>query len=243
MSELVPQAEELAVVIPVHNEAENLQCVIDGVREKTAARIIVVDDASTDNSLAIARSNSDVMVLPLRTNIGAWGAIQTGFRYALRKGFTCVITMDADGQHHEDEISKLLAVAESNPEVDVVIGACPARGSRLRKFAWSFFRTLTGIGIEDITSGFRLYNLSSIKLLSHKGGTLIDYQDMGVLLILLGQGLQVVETPVQMSPRKVGHSHIYHSWSAVAYYMLFTTMLSVAKGQRLRPRGARIKIR
>lgn len=219
------------IVIPVYNEQQSIGRVLTELFERQGFDVLVVDDASTDDSLNIVQSFKRVKVLPLRINLGAWGAIQAGMRYALKHGYQRVITMDGDGQHHFNEIAKLIAAADADNSASVVVGACTTRGSRLRHWAWGYFRKLTGVGIEDITSGFRLYNRDAIRILSQRRGTLLDFQDVGVLLLMQEAELKVIETNVEMSPRQAGKSHIYYSWFAVAYYMLLTTILSVAKGK------------
>lgn len=217
-----------AIVIPVFNETGSLKAVLADIKQHVNCDIFVVDDASTDESVQLAKE-SGVQVIPLAINLGAWNAIQTGMRFALKQDYKVVITMDADGQHQASEIEKLIAAANGSPQSQVIIGACPRRGSELRKFAWRFFRSITGVGIEDLTSGFRLYRESALRELVSKRGTLLDYQDVGVLLLLQQADLLVTETKVKMAPRLFGYSHIYSSWLAVAYYMLVTTLLSLSK--------------
>ncbi len=71
--------------------------------------------------------------------------------------------------------------------------------------------------------------------------TLLDYQDVGVLMLLQKAGLSIVETNVEMLERQKGQSHIYRSWATVAYYMLVTTILSLAKGTPLQMRLTRYR--
>ena len=87
----------------------------------------MVDDGSQDDTAAKAQS-AGATVLRLPEQLGAWGATQTGMRYAVRKGFDIAVTMDADGQHDSDDIPKLIAPLLTG-EANVVIGACPQRGS------------------------------------------------------------------------------------------------------------------
>ena len=218
------------VVIPAKNEAATIALVVQNVLAQGFADVLVVDDASTDATGRVAReAGAKVLCAPLPQ--GAWGAMQTGIRYGVRHNFTSVITIDADGQHRPEEIDRLLQAARF---ADVVIGACPSRGSAARKFAWALFRRLTGFSLEDLTSGFRLYNARACKLLAGEEATLIDYQDMGVLLLLRSAGMTFAEVEVQMNPRENGVSRIFYSWWAVARYMLETTVLCIAKGL---PRG------
>lgn len=230
-------ASDTLVVIPVHNEATALPGVIKELQSYPHMDVLVVDDASSDGSLEIALAYN-VRALPLCLKLGAWGAMQAGLRYAARHGYRQVITMDGDGQHHSHEIPNLCEALRRNPEADLVIGACLYRGSRLRKIAWRFFRRITGIGIEDITSGFRLYNQRAIHELTRKEATLLEYQDVGVLLMLKAAGLKIIEQDVSMTPRRSGKSRIYSSWGMVAYYMVVTTILSISKVKRAAPSGA-----
>jgi hypothetical protein len=105
-----------------------------------------------------------------------------------------------DGQHEPASIGDLLQILAAN-QTDVVIGAFPERASRARRIAWSYFRLLTGIRLEDITSGFRAYNHAAITVLASREASLLDYQDVGVLLILFRKGLRIAEAPVSMQPR------------------------------------------
>ncbi len=152
--------------------------------------------------------------------------MQTGIRYAVRHGYAGVITMDADGQHEPAYLHEMIAAGATH---DVVIGACPERGSPLRKFAWGYFRALTGFGFEDLTSGFRYYNRKASTLLAEAEATLLDYQDIGVLLLLHKAGLTIKEIPVAMKRRQNGASRVFSSWWTVVRYMAETTLLCLAR--------------
>lgn len=214
------------IVIPSRNEATTIGAVVRGVRDEGYSDVLVVDDGSTDDTGRIARESGALVVrAPLAQ--GAWGAMQTGIRYAVRHNFTSVITMDADGQHLPKQIGRLFKAAA---HADVVIGACTQRGSRSRKLAWAFFRHITGFSLDDLTSGFRLYDSRACQVLAGDEATLIDYQDLGVLLLLRNSGLTISEVDVEMAPRIDGISRIFYSWWAVLRYMLETTVLCLAKG-------------
>lgn len=225
--------QKVLIVIPAYNEEATISDVLSEFATKPEFDVLVVDDGSTDATREVVKQFNFANILPLQINIGAWPAIQGGFRYAMRKGYDLVITMDGDGQHHVGEIQKLLDRQQNHPEEEVIVGACTIRGSRLRRLAWAYFRKIAGLGTQDITSGFRLYNKRAIKLLVQRPVAFLDFQDVGVLLLLKKAGFIVSEVEVNMSARKSGKSHIYYSWFAVAYYMLITTLLSIAKGRVL----------
>mgnify|MGYP001822132388 FL=1 len=139
-----------------------------------------------------------------------------------------MITMDADGQHEAADLYKLLEPVRENC-ADVSIGACVRRGSQLRRIAWVFLKWISGLSMEDITSGFRAYNESAMRLLAKKEATLLEYQDIGVLAQLKRNNLKISEVQVGMCPRTSGHSRVYSSWLVVAYYMVQASILGFSK--------------
>jgi len=226
-------AGRILVAIPALNEADCIGAVIAQARERGATDVIVIDDGSTDDTAAIATiSGATVLRAPLWQ--GAWGAIQTGIRYAMRHGYSAVITMDADGQHEPAYLPDLIAAGR---EADVVIASCATRGSRARHLAWAYFRFLTGLRFDDLTSGFRYYGTRACQLLAAEEATLLDYQDIGVLLLLRRANLRISEISVTMNPRKSGASRIFFSWWTVAWYMAETSLLCLARWNPARARS------
>jgi glycosyltransferase involved in cell wall biosynthesis len=216
----------LAVLIPAWNEEASVGDVVKRIRDVGAFDVIVIDDASTDQT-AVRAAASGATVLSLAVNLGAWGAMQTGIRFALEKGYNQVITMDADGQHSPSAIPDLLAPI-GDGYADMVIGSCPGRGSQARKMAWRFFQGMTGLEIEDLTSGFRAYSLPAMELLASNKATLLEYQDIGVLLLLIHSGLRIKEIQVPMHPRQSGSSKVFGSWLKVAEYLVLNLILCIS---------------
>jgi len=225
------------VVIPAHNEARDISRVIVGVRRVCDFPVVVIDDASEDDTAQQARE-AGAIIVPLAVRLGAWGATQTGLRYALRHGFEYAITMDGDGQHEPQSLPDLLAPIISH-EADVTIGACTRRGSRLRKIAWLLMKKVSGLRLEDLTSGFRVYDRRAIRRLASWQATLLEYQDVGVLAMLQASGIRIRDVEVSMLPRRHGISRVFHSWASVIYYMAHTLLLSFTKRGLTHPAGDR----
>lgn len=223
----------LAVLIPAWNEEATVADVVSKIREVGLYDVIVIDDASTDQTADRAAA-AGARVLSLAVNLGAWGATQTGIRFALKKGYRQVITMDADGQHLSSAIPHLLAPITAG-NADMVIGSCTERGSHSRKMAWRFFRGMTGLAIEDLTSGFRAYDLPAMKILASKKASLLEYQDIGVLLLLIHSGLRIQEMQVPMRLRLSGSSKIFSSWFKVAEYLLLNLILCTSHVMKVKP--------
>lgn len=216
-------AASCLVVIPAQDEAATIGEVVAEVRT-LGHPVLVVNDASRDATSRLARAaGAEVLDLPCR--LGAWGASQTGIRLALRQGFRVVVTIDADGQHAPADIGVVVRPILDGV-ADLVIGACPERGSRARRLAWRLFRLLSGLALTDLTSGFRAYGEKAAREMLGAEATLADFQDVGILLIAMRRRLRIVELPVAMCPRASGKSRIFYSWPRVLQYMLYTVMVS-----------------
>jgi len=223
-------------VIPARDESTTVARVVAGVRATLGCQVLVVDDASGDPTGAVARQ-AGALTLRLPLALGAWGATQAGIRFAQRNGYAGVITLDADGQHQPETLPALFAAQAANG-ANVVIGTCTQRLSRAKRIAWWYLRVLTGLGLGDFTSGLRLYDRSAVDILAGPAASLLDYQDVGVLMLLARNGMSIRETPVEMLPRREGHSRVFASWPVVALYMMHTTVLCLAQlhtGRRRSP--------
>jgi glycosyltransferase involved in cell wall biosynthesis len=215
------------ILIPARNEVATIGNLVRQIRKGYARHVVVIDDNSQDGTGHAARE-AGAVVLPHTLQTGAWGAILTGFRYALQQDADIIVTMDADGQHLPDALPGLLEPVAAG-RTDVAIGACPQRASTARHVAWAFFRRLSGMAIQDLTSGLRAYNRRAVAALSCRETTLLDYQDIGVLIFLRQKGFVISEVPVAMCRRASGHSRIFASWGAVFRYLVLTCVLCVAK--------------
>ncbi len=91
------------ILIPARDEANAIAKVITDARRIYQAPIVVIDDGSQDDTAGIAAA-AGALVLRLPLHLGAWGAMQTGLRYAHRQGWDLALTLDADGQHDPAEI-------------------------------------------------------------------------------------------------------------------------------------------
>jgi len=212
------------VIIPAKNEEKTIASVLKEVITN-GFQPLVIDDASTDNTKRIAQQ-SGAIVIPLQINIGAWNATQAGIRYALTKNYDYCISMDADGQHSAQSLSSLLSAGKKH---DVVIASCTQRGSLGRKIAWTFFKKIAGFNINDLTSGYRIYNKKAMLVIASRQATLLTYQDVGVLMLLMKHELSIREIETQMVCRIEGKSRIFSSWLQVFYYLFYTTLLSISK--------------
>lgn len=216
-----------AIVIPALNEASTVSHVIQRAAAEDDCDVILVDDGSDDGTAQLAM-NSGATVLPLADRLGAWGATQAGIRYAVANNYPIVVTMDADGQHQACDITALIDPVITGA-ANFTIGTHPQRASQSRQLAWWILKKLSGLKHADITSGFRAYDQKAATLLASEPASILDYQDVGVLVLLKGAGLIGAEVPVEMRSRATGKSKVFESWAKVFIYMAYSTVLSLSK--------------
>ena len=198
------------VAIPALNEASTIGAVISDVRRVVPeAQILVVDDGSTDDTSAVARSKGvDVVRLPF--NVGVGGAMRTAFLYAQRHDVDAVVQVDADGQHVADHIPDLIAALD---DASVVIGARFRAGYEVRGPRRWAMRTLArslskvcSTTLTDTTSGFRASDRRAISLFARHYPAEYLGDTIESLVLAARAGLVVREVPVQMRPRQGGRS-------------------------------------
>ncbi len=213
------------IIIPAFNESETIRQVVEQLQEHVPNYdIVVVDDGSLDDTAHIVTSFKQVTLLPLPFNLGIGGAMQTGYIYALRKGYDIAVQCDADGQHPAHQIQKLVDRVE-NGVADLLIGSryvadsdyVPSIPRRVGKSILSrLIDAMIGGGITDTTSGFRAANRKVISLFAQHYPE--DYPEPETLVILHKAGLTAAEVPVRMRPRQGGMTSI--SPRNALYYMV-----------------------
>lgn len=203
------------IIIPACNEEDAIVGVIANLRAYNFNHILVVNDASTDSTEAVAlQQNVRVITLPI--NLLTGGAFKAGLEYAnLFFPNSPVIQFDGDGQHRADQIPKLLQGLDN--DIDVVIGSrfLGSKGyqsERTRRIGIRFFSAVVSFvtkeTITDVTSGFRAMSPKAVQKLRLPYPS--DYPDAGALVLASKLGLSITEVSVDMKPRKTGKSHFRH---------------------------------
>jgi glycosyltransferase involved in cell wall biosynthesis len=210
------------VIIPAHDEAESLPRTLDEVRAVAPeCDVLVVDDGSTDGTADAARAKG-VPTLRHPFNLGVGAALQTGFRWAVERGYAIGVQLDADGQHDPRYLSALIAEVREG-RCDVAIGSryITATGYRApfaRRLGMLLFsgvvRLALGKPIADTTSGFRAYGHEVMKVCQNDFPR--DFPDAPLLIMLARRGFRLLEVPVEMRQRTAGTS--FYTLSKSLYY-------------------------
>jgi len=219
-----PVSRAPVVAIPAFNEGARIGAVVTRVRQAVPhVDVVVVDDGSRDQTAEQAqRAGARCIRHPF--NLGYGAALQTGYKYAARRGYARLVQLDADGQHDPADVPRLLARLESG-EADVAIGSrfvnpagyqMSAGRSFGRHLLGNLLQLLGGPRIADPTSGFQA--LSRPAFLLYCGDFFpADFPDIDVLLFLHRQGMRLAEVPVTMAPNPPGHRSM-HAGRRALYY-------------------------
>ncbi|AVS87489.1 glycosyl transferase family 1 [Paracidovorax avenae] len=219
---------DLLVVISARNNEQDIARLIRRAHVLAKAEVVVVDNRSTDATCHIAEQCGAKVLRPL-LEMTNWGSLQTGLRYAQTHGFESVVTIDAEGRYEVEELPALLS---ARGQADVVVAYFAQRNSFVRRLAWRWLRWLTDFELRDFVSGFRLYNRDALKVATSTEATMLDYQDIGILLLMRRQGLEIAELPLTLHSTKPDHSKIFRSWGNAVRYVATSSLLSIALTRR-----------
>jgi glycosyltransferase involved in cell wall biosynthesis len=156
-----------------------------------------------------------VPVLRLAANLGIGGAVQTGFKYAVRNDYDIVVQVDGDGQHDPASIESVVEPIRRG-DADCVIGSRYVRGNADTGYRTSLPRRIgmyfssfmlyaaTHLHVTDTTSGLRALNRRAFEYFARAYP--VDHPEAEALLMLHQQGFRIREVPVKMRSRVLGES-------------------------------------
>ncbi|HQO10366.1 MAG TPA: glycosyltransferase family 2 protein [Clostridiales bacterium] len=203
--------KSVTLVIPAYNEekaiAGSLSSIIQFMKENFSDfELIVVNDASTDNTASEVLKFSDVRLISHPYNKGNGAAVRTGIRNASRD---FVVMMDADGQH---DIKDIIGITDLLGEYDCVVGSRTesSEGSFHRNIANRLYNFLasyvTNMKIEDLTSGYRGFKTSVIKKYLYMFPNGFSYPTTSTLAVIKG-GYNLKYFPIH-AKKRIGKSKI-----------------------------------
>jgi glycosyltransferase involved in cell wall biosynthesis len=210
-----PTALRRIAIVPARNEAGAIGRVVrEIVAFDRGLEVVVIDDASTDRTAAVAeQAGAQVVRLPF--NLGIGGAVQTGFRYALAHGFELAVRLDGDGQHDARELGKVIEPILAG-EADIVVGSRFAardghyKGPLTRRVGSRIFAAIVSMlvrqRVTDTTSGFQALNRRGIALFAADYPH--DYPEVEATVMVHRHRLRLREVPVTMRERSTGSSSI-----------------------------------
>ncbi len=207
------------IVVPTYNERENVARLVKELfAVAPGADVCLLDDASPDGTADLAEElyGADPRFNVLRrTGARGYGrSLLDGYRRALDRGYARLVQLDADFSHDPKRIP---ALVEASASADVVIGSryCagggvanwPLRRRLLSRFANAYVARITGLRVNDATSGFRCYTRRALR-------TLLEGRAAGEGYAFLVEatyrasraGLALKEVPITFTDRREGQS-------------------------------------
>ena len=235
------------VLIPTYNEKDNIPILIGDLMQIPGVHVMVLDDQSPDGTGTVADALAGqypgrVECLHRTGPRGLGVSYLEGFHRAIESDFDFVGQMDADLSHDPKYLPAMIASAANG--ADLVIGSrylngisvvnWPLRRIILSQFANFYIRTVTGLHLRDITTGYRCWRRQSLarlpldRIVSDGYAFLLD-----VTFMAADAGLKIEESPIIFVERRQGASKLS---SGVLVESLFTPWKLIMRHGRIKAR-------
>ena len=205
------------VCLPTYNERENLERMLHALADK-GVEVLVIDDNSPDGTGEVAdRLAAElgfVSVLHRERKEGLGPAYLEGFGRALAGGAELILEMDCDFSHDPADVPRLIAASS---EADLVLGSRYVDGGAirnwglLRRFVSAggslYARAVLGVGVHDLTCGFRCYRRKVLETVDLAAVTSRGYAfQIEMTYRAIRAGFSVAEIPITFVDREQGGS-------------------------------------
>jgi glycosyltransferase involved in cell wall biosynthesis len=219
----------ISLIIPAYNEAEVIGAVLTSLQpyvETYGFEVIVVNDASQDETARVVTDYPFVRLVNHPYNKGYGAALKTGVRAATHE---YVLTMDSDGQHRPEDILRLL---EHLDGFDMVVGArldnpnqewIRKPGKRILSWVANY---LSNMKIPDINSGFRLIRKHCVQEFMHILPNGFSFSTT-ITLAMIKAAYNVKYVPINVEKRSGGKSRVKQTRDGVNALLLIARCISL----------------
>lgn len=211
-------SHETLIVLPTYNEAQSVPQLLRQLMG-IPVDLLFVDDHSTDGTAeilrqAVANHPERCFLIERPGKMGLGSAYVDGFKWALARGYKRILEMDADLSHDPRDVGRLIAASEAH---SLVIGSRYVGGARvlnwpLRRLALSvgaahYVRFITGLPLNDPTSGFKCFRREVLEALELDRIRSNGYSfQIEVNYRAWRMGFVIAEIPITFTERQEGHS-------------------------------------
>ncbi len=196
-----------AILIPAYRPSSALLDLVRALSELGGAPIVLIDDGSgvaSADIFARAAAYPGVRLLRHDTNQGKGAALKTGIRFALAEypDLAGVVTADADGQHHPEDIARVMAALPAGKGASLVLGSRSFRGavplrSRIGNvLTRSIMHVLLGRKLRDTQTGLRAIPITLLPQLLQLESSGYEFE-LEMLILAHQLSIPVVEEPIR----------------------------------------------
>jgi dolichol-phosphate mannosyltransferase len=209
------------VIIPTYKEKENIEAMISAISSLPVKfDILIIDDNSPDGTADIVKnlqsSFPNLFLIERPGKMGLGTAYQTGFDWALEKGYNYIFEMDADFSHNPNDLIRLFKACNEDG-ADLAIGSryisgvnvvnWPLSRVLMSYFASIYVRLVTGMKVKDTTAGFKCYRSDVLKSIKGYYIRSVGYCfQIEMKFTAWKLGYKVVEIPIIFTDRRLGTS-------------------------------------
>ncbi len=229
--------ENTLIIIPTYNEKENIDLIIKDILS-LEVDILVVDDNSPDGTAKSVKElkeyNKRVSLLHREEKSGLGSAYRDGFKWAIKHNYEYVGEMDADFSHSVVDLNKLLKIKK---DYGLVVGSRYVKHGKIvgwnkKRYLLSYIankysKLLTFSSVNDMTSGFRIYSIETLKKINfHKTKSNGYSFQIEMTVLCLNQNITITEIPITFHERREGLSKMN---KGIVFEALFRVFLFTVK--------------
>jgi dolichol-phosphate mannosyltransferase len=244
-------SQSVLVIIPTFNERDTLPIIHRRLKDACPdVHLLIVDDSSPDGTGRLADDLAEAdagrtHVLHRTAKDGLGAAYLGGFAWGLSRDYSVLVEMDADGSHAPEQLHRLLDAVDSG--ADLAIGSRYVDGGTVRNWPWrrlalsktanTYSRVALGVGVHDITAGYRAYRREVLQAIDLDAVDSKGYCfQIDLTWRTVNNGFVVVEVPITFTERELGVSKM--SGSNISEALLKVTRWGI-QGRTARARALR----
>jgi dolichol-phosphate mannosyltransferase len=216
---------KVLVIIPTHQEADNIVTVITRILAAVpGVHVLVVDDASVDGTPDLAEEldagRGQISVIRRNSKDGLGNAYRVGFAWGLERDFDILCEIDADLSHDPAVLPELISPVALGAQLAIgsryipggAIVGWPRKRLALSRWGNRYVALMLGLAINDATAGFRAFDANIIRKCDLVGTRSDGYMfQVETTYRLVRTGSRIVEIPIVFTERQLGHSKMKSS--------------------------------
>jgi len=197
--------KKIIIFMPARNTAHLLEETFRDIPEGFADQIILVDNASTDNTVDVAHSLG-MKIIQHEKNLGYGGSLKTGYTSAIREGADIVVMLHSDNQYDPKFLPQIVQPILDG-EADVVLGS-RLLGAKALAGGMPWWKYLANVGLNRLINsaiganiveyhtGYRAYSRKVLENLPYRYASDNFLFDMEMLVQIVRHGFRIKEIPI-----------------------------------------------